>query len=615
MVLFVYLDSMCGIAGFVSSRFTITDIEKMSRAITHRGPDAAGFFTDQENGVALAHRRLSILDLSDAANQPFYSACGRYVMVYNGEVYNFNEIADQLAPFERRTGSDTEVLLEAYKQLGTACAGLFNGMFALAIWDMNEKTIFLLRDRLGIKPLYIYKNANEMAFSSELKSLKKIPINREYNKEAISAYLRLGYVPGHITVYKNITPFPAGHFGFYKNGNLSVTPFWSASERIEKTAFSEESEAKKQLNELLLSSVKYRLVSDVPVGCFLSGGTDSSLVAALAQQVGGKPIHTFSIGFDEAKFNESKHAKKVAQAIGTQHTEYILSEKDALSLVPSLHEWYDQPYADSSAIPTMLVSRLARKDVTVALSGDGGDEFFLGYGMYTWAKRLENRLWWHSLAAEILPYAPTKYRRAAELFRKSSHPRAQLFSQEQYLFSEQEAAELMSDKNITAALPVENWETNRSLSAEESQALYDIHHYLKDDLLVKVDIASMRYALEVRVPLLDYRVAEFALNLHPSLKRKNGVDKYLLKQVLYDYVSQEIMERPKWGFAVPISRWLANELKQFMLIYTSEEVCIKHGFVKPEKVQKLVTRYLAGEEWLYNRIWVVIQLHLWAENN
>lgn len=604
---------MCGIAGYISPRFSALELKAMSDGIAHRGPDADGFYLNPENGVGLAHRRLSILDLSDAANQPFYSADGRYVMVYNGEVYNFGEVAAGLAPFTRRTGSDTEVILEAYRQLGPACAARFNGMFALAVWDTEARELFLLRDRLGIKPLYVYRQGNEFAFASELKSLKKLPVDLPVNPAAIAAYLRLGYVPGHTTVYRDVTPFPAGHYGIYKNGTLQTRPFWEASAKITANALADEHEAKSRLKELLQSSVKYRLIADVPVGCFLSGGTDSSLVAALAQEAGGKPIHTFSIGFGEAKFNESEHAKRVAGAIGSHHTEYILSENDALQRVPELHSWYDQPYADSSAIPTMLVSRLARRDVTVALSGDGGDEFFLGYGMYTWAARLQHRKWWHPLAANLLPYGPKNYRRAAQLFRHpASHPRAQLFSQEQYLFGEGELAQLLPS-NPTADLPTENWPTARHLTAEEAQALYDIHHYLKDDLLVKVDIASMRYALEIRVPLLDYRVAEFALNLHPGLKRRNGTDKYLLKQVLYDYVPREIMERPKWGFSVPLGRWLAGELKPLLLHYTSPAVCQKHGWVNAAYVQKLVARYLAGEQWLYNRLWAIMQLHQWAE--
>lgn len=604
---------MCGIAGYISPRFSALELKAMSDAIAHRGPDADGFFHDPATGVGLAHRRLSIIDLSVAANQPFHSACGRFVMVFNGEVYNFEEIAQTLAPFDRRTHSDTEIILEAYRQWGPACANRFNGMFALAVWDKERQELFLLRDRLGIKPLYVLHSDGDFAFSSELKSLKKLPVNLPRNNAAIAAYLRLGYVPGHCTVYGNIHPFPAGHYGVFKNGNLSVNPYWQASEKITAETLTDEQEAKHRLHDLLLSSVKYRLIADVPVGCFLSGGTDSSLVAALAQQAGGKPVHTFSIGFGEAKFNESAYAKKVAASIGSKHTEYILSEKDAQQLVPELHDWYDQPYADSSAVPTMLVSRLARKDVTVALSGDGGDEFFLGYGMYTWAARLAQKKWWHPLASQLLPYGPKNYRRAAGLFRHSqTHPRAQLFSQEQYLFGESELPHLLAE-DVTAALPQENWDTARTLIPEEAQALYDIHQYLKDDLLVKVDIASMRYALEIRVPLLDYRVAEFAFNLHPSLKRRNGVDKYLLKQVLYDYVPREIMERPKWGFAVPLSRWLKTELKPLMMEFTSENMCRKHGFVRGGHMQGLVNRYLAGEEWLYNRIWVVMQLHQWAE--
>lgn len=605
---------MCGIAGYISSRFSALELKAMSDAIAHRGPDAEGFFNDPVNGVGMAHRRLSIQDLSDAANQPFFSNCGRYVMVYNGEVYNFNEIAGRLAPFERRTGSDTEVILEAYRQWGPACVRHFNGMFALAVWDTEKRELFLLRDRLGVKPLYIYREGDDFAFASELASIKALPVNRTYDREAIAAYLRLGYVPGHRTAYRHIVPFPAGHAGFFKNGTFVSTPYWEASETIREVPLADADAAKAQLKELLLSSVKYRLIADVPVGCFLSGGTDSSLVAALAQETGGKPVHTFSIGFEDARFNESRYAKEVAGHIGTEHEEYLLSERDALRLVPEMHTRYGQPYADSSAIPTMLVSELARKKVTVALSGDGGDEFFLGYGMYTWAARLAEKKWWHPLAASALPYGPKNYRRAAELFRHpDSHPRAQLFSQEQYLFSERELHGLLSE-NIRPALPDENRPAARALSAEEAQALYDVHHYLKDDLLVKVDIASMRYALEVRVPLLDYRVAEFALNLDPSLKRRDGTDKWLLKQVLYDYVPREIMERPKRGFAVPLARWLAGELKPLMTEFTSEGMCRRHGFVKPEKVRVLVSRYLAGEEWLYNRIWAVMQLHRWAES-
>lgn len=604
---------MCGIAGYRSSRFSALELKAMSDRIAHRGPDAEGFFTDTEAGVGLAHRRLSIIDLSEAANQPFFSACGRYVMVFNGEVYNFSEIAGQLAPFERRTQSDTEIILEAYRQWGPRCAERFNGMFALAVWDTEKKELYLLRDRLGIKPLYVWQDGADLAFASELKALKRLPVTREYNREAIAAYLRLGYIPGHCTAYRHIVPLPAGHYGIFKNGVLSLTSYWEASEKTGTETLSDPAEAKQQLKELLQSSVRYRLIADVPIGCFLSGGTDSSLVAALAREAADKPVHSFSIGFNEAKFNESEYAKKVAQHIGTRHTEYILSEKDAQELVPGLHAEYDQPYADSSALPTLLVSKLARKDVTVALSGDGGDELFLGYGMYTWAARLAQPKFWHPLAARFLPYGPKKYRRAAGLFRNSAHPRAQLFSQEQYLFGEHELPDLLAE-NLTPALPPENRPTLRPLSAEEAQALYDIHHYLKDDLLVKVDIASMRHALEIRVPLLDYRVVEFALRLDPALKRREGIDKWLLKQVLYDYVPREMMERPKWGFAVPLSRWLAGELQPLMREYTSESMCRKHGFVRAAYVAALVKRYLAGEEWLYNRIWAVMQLHLWAEN-
>ena len=615
---------MCGIAGYYSltNQFSETDLQSMTNAMQHRGPDASGFFVNEEKTCGLGHRRLSIIDLSAASNQPMFSHSGRYVIVFNGEIYNFKEVTAQLNISPRTTG-DTEIILEAFEKKGVEFVHLLNGMFTIVIYDKLEKSLYLFRDRLGVKPLYYYSDENNFAFGSEIKSLmqsKLIKGNAKVFRPSIYTFLYAGYIPEPFTIYDKIKRLPAGSYGIFKNGKLDIIRYWKPDEKIKPAVNSDFNSAKEELKTLLTSSVRYRMISDVPFGTFLSGGVDSSAVTAIAQSISSKPVKTFSIGFKEAKYNEAEYARKVAKHLGTEHYEFTVTENDALDLIDRMMTAYDEPYADSSAIPTMLVSKLARQHVTMTLTGDGGDELFLGYGAYDWAKRLNNPLVKLLRAPAIfsLSQLGSKYKRAAGVFSYKSKARikSHIFSQEQYFFSEDEIEDLIKPDYRQHLLFNEDFtHLGRNLSAQEEQALFDIKHYLKDDLLVKVDIASMQFSLEARTPFLDYRVVEFALNLSEKLKKKDGVAKYLLKEVLYDYVPKQFFDRPKWGFSIPLVKWLKKDLHYLIEKYLSEEMLTEYGIVEAQKVKQLIKRFEGGEDFLYNRLWVLILLHKWMSEH
>ena len=592
----------------------------MAAAIAHRGPDAEGVFADGPFG--LAHRRLSVLDLSTAAHQPMNSACGRYVIVYNGEVYNFRELRAELG-LNTRTTSDTEVIIEAFAKLGPKMVTRFNGMFAIAIFDKEEKNLFLFRDRLGIKPLYVYQANGSFAFASELKSIVAVEdiLPLTINRDAIPYFLHLGYIPQPLSIYREVTKFPSGHWAEFDGNELRIHRYWSPDEVVSEDVITDEAEAKACLSELLTASIRRRLVSDVPFGTFLSGGIDSSLVTALAQQESEERVRTFSIGFDNARHNEAHFAEAVAKHLDTDHHTYTVTEKDALELVTEILPQYDEPYADSSAIPTMLVSKLARQEVTMTLSGDGGDELFHGYGAYQWAERLANPLvaGLRKPTSWLMSLGNDRFRRVAKLLDYGSHTslHSHIFSQEQGMFSMAELKGLLVNTEVDMPLlSPENIGFNglsRRLSPSEQQAFFDLKFYLKDDLLVKVDRATMRYGLETRVPLLDHTVVEFALNLHPSLKMKDGVSKYLLKQVLYDRVPKKLMDRPKWGFSIPLSEWLRGELSFLLNDVLNEKSVNEAGLVNWAVVYQLKRQFAQGHAHLYNRLWLLILLHLWTE--
>lgn len=629
---------MCGISGFYSRQnfFSEDDLKKMTEVLAHRGPDAEGYFSDDV--VGLGHKRLSILDLSVAANQPMLSHNGRYMMVYNGEIYNFQEISNEIkmnaSPNENilfGTSSDSEAILEAFSNYGPAFVEKLNGMFAIVIYDKLTKELFLFRDRIGIKPLYYYWDGKNFAFASELKSLallKQIP--HELNKGAIRSFLHLGYVPTPASIYKAVSKLDAGCYMKVSENNMQTYRYWNIPSKLQTNVLDDKRMAMVKLSDLLISSVQYQLKSDVPFGIFLSGGIDSSLVTAHAVELSSVKVNTFSIGFEESRFDESQYARKVANYLGTSHHEFIVSYKDAIPLVDKMISIYDEPFADSSAIPTMLVSKLAKQHVTVVLSGEGGDELFFGYGFYKWAKRLNHPLvkMFHKPIGYALDKIPdNRYKRGATLFNYSDFKniRSHIFSQEQYYFSEDELSSILTDdynrddtginhiNSTLLASPIQH--KTRSINAMERQAIFDIYYYLKDDLLTKVDRASMQYAVETRVPYLDHRIVEFSLNLSPRLKYNNGITKYILKQILYQYVPKHFFDRKKQGFSIPMNLWLTKELRYLIDDYLNKNIIERYGIVNYGEVEKLKVDFFAGKNYLYNRLWLLIVLHKWLSQS
>lgn len=614
---------MCGITGIFtfSKQLNPAWIKQMTDVIAHRGPNSDGFFVSENKKLALGHRRLSVIDLSDSANQPFYSLCKNFVMVFNGEVYNYKELA-QKHNIKTKTSSDTEVVLELFVKLGKNFVSELNGMFAFAIYNIKEEKLLLFRDRIGIKPLYFYWNNEDFLFASELKSLQKIskdfPLS--VNKKAISSFLRLAYIPEPLSIYKEVRKFPSASIMSITSKGYKIEKYWKLESSIDKkNQLNDEKQAKNELKDLLESSVKYRLMSDVPFGTFLSGGIDSSTVTAIAQKVNSKPINTFSIGFKESSYNEAVYAKKIASHLATNHHEFIISYSEAIEQFDKIISAYDEPFADSSSIPTMLVSKLAKQYVTMTLSGDGGDEQFLGYGMYNWAKRLQNPFVksFGKPLRFIFSKSNNRHKRASTLFGHHDEKTlpSHIFSVEQMFFTEPELDDVLKNENSSKLELNETQGFKFGLDAQENQALFDINNYLKDDLLVKVDRASMQYGLETRVPLLDHRILEFSINLAPELKIKNGVSKYLLKEVLYDYIPKEFFDRPKWGFSIPIRFWLQKELKHLPEKYLSKEILEKHDIFDVEKVKEIERRYFAGEDYLFNKIWTIIMLNQWLEKH
>ncbi|HNW69209.1 MAG TPA: asparagine synthase (glutamine-hydrolyzing) [Bacteroidales bacterium] len=610
---------MCGISGFYSSanNFSKDELVSMTDRMMHRGPDASGYF--YEGFIGLGHRRLSIIDVSAAANQPMISHDNNHVIVFNGEIYNFQELKKELLAeksIQFTTTSDTEVILEAFIHWGADFVQKLNGMFAMAIYNKATKTLTVFRDRIGIKPIYYFLDGQNFAFSSELKALTTISHirkNLQINYTSVNEFLHLGYIPEPHSIYDHIFKFPAGNYAVINDSGVVFHKYWDLETKTNSDRFSDETDAKAKLKELLTSSINYRLICDVPFGTFLSGGIDSSLVTAIAQSLSTEPVKTFSIGFTESKYNESHYARAVADYLGTNHHEFVVTEKDALALIPELTDVYDEPYADSSAIPTMLVSKSARQHVTMTLSGDGGDELFMGYGAYKWAKRLNNPFLktFHRHIYSDLSKLGNKYKRAAQLFdyQKVTDLKSHIFSQEQNLFKRQEIAAMLNP-DFYRDFDLDEHYDGLDLSPAEGQSFFDLKYYLKDDLLVKVDRASMKYSLETRVPLLDYRIVEFAYNLPEKMKMKGNIQKHLLKEVLYDYIPFPFFDRPKWGFSIPLQKWLKTDLKYLIDDHLSEANIRKHQLVDYRFVADLKDRFFnKGQDYLYNRLWLLIVLN------
>ena len=622
---------MCGIAGYLnfSRNYDSTVITAMTDVLSRRGPDAFGNFTD--NYVGLGHRRLSIIDVSADANQPMISGNGKFKIVYNGEVYNFKELASELSQnhgVNFKSVSDTEVILEAFAVYGIEFIKKLNGMFSIAIYNSETTELYVFRDRIGIKPLYYYYDERLFAFASELKSIKKHPeVKTGINYKAIQQFLHLGFIPAPYSIYQKICKLEPGKWLKIDKNGLKLNTYWSLSSSLSDFVINNEQEAFQQLKSLTQSAVNYQLVSDVPLGVFLSGGIDSSLVSAIAAQSTSKKLKTFSIGFEENKYDESTYARAIADYLGTDHHEFKVSYRDAINNLTTIIVYFDEPFADSSALPTSMVSKLAGEHVKVALSGDGGDELFLGYGSYVWAKRLNHPLVkaFHKQLSLFFKNSNRNLANYAGYFDALSYKNIQshLFAQEQKLFSKYEIDKMFNPDYLKEngnlicnnLLFEDSLYKKRHFDSMENQAFFDLHYYLPDDLLTKVDRSSMYHSLEVRVPLLDHRIVEFALNLSPSLKYKNGELKYLLKKLLASYIPSQLFERPKQGFAIPLENWLNNELSYLVDEYLSIETIKRFNLLNVDYIEKLKADFKNGKTYLYNRVWLLIVLHQWMVKN
>lgn len=648
---------MCGFTGFLQ-RAQVVDaaamgptVGRMADTLQYRGPDDRGTWTDAEAGIALGHRRLSIIDLSAEGHQPMLSASGRFVISYNGEIYNFQDLRKELDGdgITWRGHSDTEVILAGFERWGVDGAlQRFNGMFAFALWDRGERVLHLARDRLGEKPLYYGWLGTTFVFASELKALRAHPAWRaEVDRNALAVYLRHNVVPAPYSIYKGIAKLPAAHrlqISLAASPAQAIAqPYWSlhaAAERgIANPIREGEGAAIDQLDTLLRDAVKIRTVADVPVGVFLSGGVDSSTVAALMQAQSARQVKTFSIGFDEETYNEAHHARAVADHLRTDHTELYVTADEAMSLIPTLPDVYDEPFADSSQIPTILVSRLAREQVTVTLSGDGGDELFCGYVRYFWGRRIWDKISWmppgiRGMAARALTsISPASWgtitgglRRVlpstslGELTGDRIHKLAELLSvpsadvlyhgllshwsnPSAIVHGSREPPTVLTDPSQLPAL--DNF-TQRMMYA-------DAMMYLPDDILVKVDRASMSVSLETRVPLLDHRVVEYAWRVPLSMNIRGDEGKWLLRQVLYRYVPRELIERPKMGFGVPIDSWLRGPLRDWAEALLSESKMRAAGYLDPAPIRQKWAEHLSGaRNWQY-WLWDVLMFQAWLD--
>lgn len=646
---------MCGITGFFDTSCQMSDqkmryvVQNMSQALTHRGPDDGGRWVDAQSGVALGHRRLAILDLSPEGHQPMNSANGRYMIAFNGEIYNFLELRHDLERLGHafRGHSDTEVMLASFSEWGVEqSVQRFNGMFAFAVWDRQERLLHLGRDRLGEKPLYYGWSGQTFLFGSELKALKAHPnFKAEINRDALTLFLRHSCVPTPYCIYQGIYKLPPGTILTCNGVDPDPTPqpYWSLREAAESgiaELFSgSQQEAVAQLDTLLQEAVKLRMVADVPLGAFLSGGIDSSIVVALMQAQSSQPVKTFTIGFYEDAYNEAEYAKAVAQHLGTDHTELYLTPDQALAVIPKLPSLYDEPFSDASQIPTFLVSQLARKSVTVSLSGDGGDELFAGYNRYFWGRSIWQKVGWtppimRSLAARALTsLSPQAWDQSFTNFSALLPTKLKQRTPGDNLHKLAEILALPNPDTMYTGL-VSHWKEPAALVVGGSEPLtivsdrqkwaklpdftqrmmyLDTVTYLPDDILVKVDRASMGVSLEARVPLLDHRVVEFAWRVPLSMKIRDGQGKWLLRQVLDKYVPRNLIERPKSGFGIPIDRWLRSSLRDWAEALLDENRLRQEGFFNPQLIQKKWTEHLSGDRnWQYY-LWDVLMFQAWLE--
>jgi len=639
---------MCGIAGVLnvaagSPEQLQRNATAMADSLAHRGPDDHGIWFDADAGIALTHRRLSIVDLSPAGHQPMMSADGRFVITFNGEIYNFQEIRKELElrGITFRGHSDTEVMLEAFSAYGIATTiKRLIGMFTIGVWDRRDRTLTLVRDRLGIKPLYWAKFDKLFLFGSELKALRAYPgWSPRIDRSAVASFMRHNYIPAPYSIYEGVRKLEPGTIlTLSAAGEPKIERFWDARSvakaGLANPLHASDSELTDELENLLRDAVRRRMVADVPVGAFLSGGIDSSTVAALMKAANAGPVRTYTIGFEHSGFDEAQHSTAVARHLGTEHTELIVTAKEALDVIPRLPDFYDEPFADSSQIPTYLVSAMTRRHVTVALSGDGGDELFAGYNRY----QLATRLWRsftllptamrHAIARMLIATPADRWSQWFSVFPDAMLPRqvgdklhkfAAVLStggdSELYrrLVTHWEPSQVMPDvAEAKGVLWDSEVETDFPGLLERMQFL-DLVTYLPDDILTKVDRASMAVALEARVPLIDHRVVEFAWRLPRSAKIRGGVSKWLLRQVLYRHVPQALVERPKMGFAVPLGEWLRGPLRDWAENLLSEARLKQAGLLDASHVRHVWQAHLSGQRNHEYMLWNVLMLESWRD--
>ena len=616
---------MCGIAGFIDYQKVADQatLAQITEALHHRGPDDTGYyFQEQETyRVGLGHKRLSIIDVSDCGHQPMHY--DSLSIVYNGEVYNYNSIREELLAegYNFQSTSDTEVILKAFHCWGMATISKFIGMFAIALYDRSTHELFLVRDRIGVKPLYYHHAQPGCVFGSELKSIMLFPhIEKKIDREVLNMYLYHGYITGPYSIFENVHKVPPGTYVRIKDGELKLTTYWDLKKKFlsqKKSIIADETLALRQLDELITSSVQYRMVADVPVGAFLSGGYDSSLVVAMMQKLSKQPVNTFTIGFHEETYNEASYAQAIANHLRTNHYEKYFHVDEALDFIEKLPHYFDEPMADSSQLPTMMVSQLARKQVTVALSGDGGDELFCGYTRYDeaahyWKYRsilkLVSQLGNNQWGRKLLGSFDLKYRKLLHL---SSLPN---IVNHRYLLSQHYLDGLVKETRFEISLAYTHM-LSLSTHVQEAFMLQDMLTYLPDDIMTKVDRSTMAVSLEGRDPLLDHRLFEFSFGLAHHLKYKDGEKKYLLKKLTHRYVPEHLLNRPKKGFSLPVHRWLKADLRFLIDTHLSKDLIVSQNIFNYDQLCFILDEFERekGRGKYATLVWNIIVFQLWYQ--
>lgn len=612
---------MCGICGYIGpEKVGDEQLWKMNDTMRHRGPDDGGVWQGRlgEDYIGLAHRRLSILDLSKLGHQPMMTGDEKYLIVYNGEVYNFNEIRHELerSGVSFQSNCDTEVVLQAYVKWGEACFSKFNGMFAVAIADLSAQSLVLARDRMGVKPLYFYHEEGHFVFASELKPIMNYPFFRKWiARERIGDFLCNKYLASPLCIFEHTYKLRPGSVLRYEGGIVEQYMYWDLLEQYRtnrQNRIETFQEALSLTENIITDAVRARMIADVPVGTFLSGGFDSTLITAVAQSCAGKPVSTYSIGFYDKERNEAPYAAEIAKYLGTDHHEHYVEEADILELLKDMPVYYDEPFSDSSQLPTMLVSRYSAEDISVALSGDGGDEIFCGYNMYDWTKVAQCADPLGAIAYHIPGMGKLKNAFSPELRafinNRDQTSKTQLFMD--VMIEEAEKLLGMPCRKVKhtweSVLDMKNW--------QERRMLLDMETYLPDEVMAKTDRASMKYSLEVRSPLLDHRLVEASFRIPHKYKYHQCTKKYMIKQLTYQYVPKKLLDRPKKGFGVPMKRWLRTVLKQEVQKYANPMILRRQDIFNPKAAVDLIEKQEKSDKVMYSSmLWSFYVFQRWYQ--